>query len=1130
MNSLYMLGMMHYTGQGVDKNYAVALQHLQKAADQGHPDSQYFTGLIYFRGYGVETDYNKALPYFRMAASKSHTQALYSLGRIYLTGQGVKINYNQALHFFQNAAKTSHVPSQLQLGLMHYKGLGIIKNYNQAREFFEKAAEQKSFEALFQLGKMHYEGHGTETDLHKAEELFNKSNEISSNPETDHFLHLIKIKNKNIDIYNEELIDFLKENSEKKSMYSSFLLGKIYYQGTSAEKNINLAFDYFKKAESKGFKDALYYLGRMYFLNEIEYENEEGLEFFEKAMCDTIAPPKEYLDKIDLSENEKEYHVLLKEIKKNINLYYSNPLIKIAEAYYEGETLKKDIQKALLFFNIAAKKKLASAFYFLSRMHYKGEGVEKNLNLAKELFDEFIKHRSPNTYPDYFFDYYIMFDGLEGVEEFFNNKRKKISDKEIYEFIKEIIPDYPKNNKQIQKLLVNLAEEKNYAPAQHFLGRAYFAGKIFDKDDEKAKKYMNLAIHSKPDEELYFTEYYIMFGESNNPEKKSFWEEFITFDLEIVEEFLGDLQDHYGERNPRLQELTLALIKQENLSEGGPLSILKDLIQKTKENFTHNTSKMEFSWLQPKEELTPKEKLTYEFNPQIFSYMPASQESLATLEDVDQLLGGSIPSEIKNLREDLKFTSYFTAPFSEEGIMLQAIIQKYKNMGEKGKEKILTFLKDLLNCQQGNNRAIWTYYTTESLPLHFAELQNVTNWLVRLSDTDRPYLSDEILFETFKKNRDNLYQLIYNVIQKGHIFRNHLTELKTKEAEKLKALLGSIVNDEKSIPTEDRKQLGKTLLKALQIIVDLSNRDTFFEKLDSLCDAYEIYPPANKFGDQLTPQSLELLIQKLKAQDVDGRGDLKTYQTELRNFVASDIFINKLNDFQTDEGAKLRALVNGFIQNGWPVGLLNLMETSNTDDIDIGIRTLHEKVRIDKDITLTWDNFKNLILRELPDLKQRAINHIVENIEKGQEPHSVDYVQKLLGGIIGLRANSEAITLDPHQTVPEEGEKSVLNLSLQEGLDLFHETFTPQTLIEHLSAIIKENKLSIIDPKTGNNVIWLMTSIAGKEVLSKKYPKKSQEDIEDLLTNEEENNIAQLALALLLEQLGIFQIADGGDD
>lgn len=324
----------------------------------------------------------------------------------------------------------------------------------------------------------------------------------------------------------------------------------------------------------------------------------------------------------------------------------------------------------------------------------------------------------------------------------------------------------------------------------------------------------------------------------------------------------------------------------------------------------------------------------------------------------------------------------------------------------------------------------------------------------------------------------------------------------------------------------------KSLFQQNNFKILLSNPDSFFKKLDKWCSIYEIYPPANKFGDQLSSLALDALIQKLKPIDVEGRGvegrgDLANLQTQLRAFVTSDMFMQKLNDFGSEEGAQFKELIGGFVRNGWCVGLLNLMELAQEAGISEAIAEFQKRIQLDKDMPLTWETLKTILLREFSGMKRQTLNALVEKVtgmRHSDRPHDAWYVEGLLGGIIGLRETTKMPDFDIwHMTSPATTEKS-----LQEMLDLFHEELTPISIMNHLNQMIVENRLSIIDPMSGGNIIWPMLSLAAKEELANKEIDSSLVDIDELLYNEHEKGATQLALALLLNKLGIFQEVNAG--
>ncbi|HYD79030.1 MAG TPA: tetratricopeptide repeat protein [Paucimonas sp.] len=84
----HLLGLMHYTGQGIPQNYKQALTWFQKAASQGQADAQYILGAMYYTGKGTAKDEPRAVVWFRKAAEQGHADAQYLLGLTYLYRAG----------------------------------------------------------------------------------------------------------------------------------------------------------------------------------------------------------------------------------------------------------------------------------------------------------------------------------------------------------------------------------------------------------------------------------------------------------------------------------------------------------------------------------------------------------------------------------------------------------------------------------------------------------------------------------------------------------------------------------------------------------------------------------------------------------------------------------------------------------------------------------------------------------------------------------------------------------------------------------------------------------------------------------------------------------------------------------
>ena len=91
-NAQNELGVRHYSGQGVKKNFNEALKWFTKAAAQEHPKAQYNLGVLCEKGEGVIENDKEAVKWFTKAAAQGFAKAQADLGSMYFIGKGVKQN------------------------------------------------------------------------------------------------------------------------------------------------------------------------------------------------------------------------------------------------------------------------------------------------------------------------------------------------------------------------------------------------------------------------------------------------------------------------------------------------------------------------------------------------------------------------------------------------------------------------------------------------------------------------------------------------------------------------------------------------------------------------------------------------------------------------------------------------------------------------------------------------------------------------------------------------------------------------------------------------------------------------------------------------------------------------------
>src|SRR6266481_2316508 len=148
----FNLGLMYFTGHGVQQDDAAAALWFRKAAEQGYVFAQSNLGVLYRDGRGVPRDYAEAATWIRKAADQGDAVAQFLLGDQYAKGEGVSQDYAEAMIWFRKAAEQDHPVAKLYLGVMYAEGRGVQQDYVRAYMWFSLSAAQGEQRAVKTLG------------------------------------------------------------------------------------------------------------------------------------------------------------------------------------------------------------------------------------------------------------------------------------------------------------------------------------------------------------------------------------------------------------------------------------------------------------------------------------------------------------------------------------------------------------------------------------------------------------------------------------------------------------------------------------------------------------------------------------------------------------------------------------------------------------------------------------------------------------------------------------------------------------------------------------------------------------------------------------------------------------------
>src|SRR4030067_815197 len=97
-------------------DFAVALEKFRGPAESGNAQAQYNIGVMYFTGSGVQEDYVKAAEWYGKAAENGHSDAKAALGAMHYEGKGMPLDFDEAINLFKQAAEQGHAGAQSTLG------------------------------------------------------------------------------------------------------------------------------------------------------------------------------------------------------------------------------------------------------------------------------------------------------------------------------------------------------------------------------------------------------------------------------------------------------------------------------------------------------------------------------------------------------------------------------------------------------------------------------------------------------------------------------------------------------------------------------------------------------------------------------------------------------------------------------------------------------------------------------------------------------------------------------------------------------------------------------------------------------------------------------------------------------
>ncbi len=412
------LGYSYEFGRGTEKDVEKAYEWYLKGAEQGADDCMNNLARCYENGYGVEKDYSKAVEWYQKSVDLDNPHAMNNLAYNYEEGMGVEKNVEKALDLYLRAFELGNISAMQNMTYTFANGAGTEQDYERARKIAEGALDAGVFSAADFLAFLYDRGLGVDKDTQKAKELRAQSIEMEkaqgesqAGEATDtsdtadktiavardlgeDFLYTCLVMYSN----PEEALSFFEKEAENGNEDAIFLAGYIYYETTwryinDTDKGIELL-----EKVSDNNPYAKFCLGKCHYWGRgFEQDKELGEKMMDQAFSEIDMLMVDLLPYSDIAyyligdyyylgaDKEQYYKEALEAFTKAADVH-PQAMTDLGVMYYNGDGVKRDMEKCVDYLEKAANLGCYSAANFLGEIYGEGLGVSVDEQLSAEWY------------------------------------------------------------------------------------------------------------------------------------------------------------------------------------------------------------------------------------------------------------------------------------------------------------------------------------------------------------------------------------------------------------------------------------------------------------------------------------------------------------------------------------------------------------------------------------------------------------------------------------------------------------------------------------------------------------------------------------------------------------------------
>ncbi len=487
MEANFYLGICYLKSMGTDCNERLAFNAFLRAAVTNKELHVRYLADCYYYGIGIDQNYVKAIEsYIKLTKTDEVNEKLYDCY--------TSIDDQRGLFKFLQITlnnKSTNVEQLLKLAHFYLDGNVITRNEEMACKYLQIAANNDSEEALYLLACLYYQSSDKAKQLECIdwyEMLANNNHEeaieflfnyYKDKNEDKAYKYAKLLEDKNI----EEVLIFLAKNSlngdsinmEDAFKYNKFLadkgetdlynlIGDFYYQGLVVDKNDEEAFSYYMLAANCNEVEAYFSLGYCY-ENGLFVDRDYKTAHKYYSDAEKKGSLKAKLALANLNDNAIDTDVDYKvsfEIYTQLANIDTYSVYKLGYCYENGLGCKKNIKKAISYYNQAFEQGELFVAITLASLYEEGKVVKKDLRAA---FDNYMKVSSFNSVAQYKLAYFYQ-NAL--------SMKKKDMDQAIKYY--------------------QMASENGCPNSKLILGNLHINGEYVEKDFTKAIEYFEESI------------------------------------------------------------------------------------------------------------------------------------------------------------------------------------------------------------------------------------------------------------------------------------------------------------------------------------------------------------------------------------------------------------------------------------------------------------------------------------------------------------------------------------------------------------------------------------------------------------------------------------------------------------